>query len=75
MFGHEPGFTALNVSDHHPLRFPFPQRLDLRHSFIGIILAEQIGLVYFPTYGVVLTFVIMVVALAVRPRGIMGKAA
>lgn len=36
-------------------------------------LAEQIGLVYFPTYGVVLTFVIMVVALSWRPQGIMGK--
>ncbi len=38
-------------------------------------LAEQIGLVYFPTYGVVLTFIIMVAVLAVRPQGIMGKAA
>src|SRR5580692_11435607 len=37
-------------------------------------LAEQIGLVYFPTYGVVLTFVIMVATLAVRPQGIMGNA-
>lgn len=37
-------------------------------------LAEQIGLVYFPTYGVVLTFVIMVATLAIRPQGIMGKA-
>ena len=37
-------------------------------------LAEQIGLVYSPTYGVVLTFVIMVVVLAVRPQGIMGRA-
>jgi branched-chain amino acid transport system permease protein len=37
-------------------------------------LAEQIGLVYFPTYGVVLTFVIMVLALAWRPQGIMGSA-
>jgi branched-chain amino acid transport system permease protein len=35
-------------------------------------LAEQIGLVYFPTYGIVLTFVIMVVTLAIRPQGIMG---
>jgi branched-chain amino acid transport system permease protein len=35
-------------------------------------LAEQIGLVYFPTYGVVLTFLIMVIALAIRPQGIMG---
>ena len=37
-------------------------------------LAEQIGLVYLPTYGVVLTFVIMVVTLALRPQGIMGNA-
>jgi branched-chain amino acid transport system permease protein len=37
-------------------------------------LAEQIGLVYFPTYGSVLTFVIMVVVLAVRPQGLMGSA-
>ena len=37
-------------------------------------LAEQIGLVYFPTYGVVLTFVIMVVTLALRPQGLMGNA-
>ena len=37
-------------------------------------LAEQIGLAYFPTYGVVLTFLIMIVVLAVRPQGIMGRA-
>jgi branched-chain amino acid transport system permease protein len=37
-------------------------------------LAEQIGLVYLPTYGIVLTFIIMVVALAIRPQGIMGRA-
>jgi branched-chain amino acid transport system permease protein len=37
-------------------------------------LAEQIGLVYFPTYGIVLTFVIMVAVLAIRPQGIMGRA-
>jgi branched-chain amino acid transport system permease protein len=37
-------------------------------------LAEQIGLVYFPTYGVVLTFVIMVIVLAIRPQGLMGAA-
>jgi branched-chain amino acid transport system permease protein len=36
-------------------------------------LAEQIGLVYFPTYGVVLTFIIMVVTLVIRPQGIMGR--
>jgi branched-chain amino acid transport system permease protein len=37
-------------------------------------LAEQMGLVYFPTYGVVLTFLIMVLALAIRPQGIMANA-
>lgn len=36
-------------------------------------LAEQLGLVYFPTYGVVLTFAIMVVTLALRPQGILGN--
>ena len=36
-------------------------------------LAEQFGLAYFPTYGVVLTFLIMVGVLAVRPQGIMGR--
>ncbi|MGV8985863.1 MAG: branched-chain amino acid ABC transporter permease [Cypionkella sp.] len=42
---------------------------------IGALLigeAEQLGLVYFPTYGVVVTFLIMVVTLAIRPKGIMG---
>jgi branched-chain amino acid transport system permease protein len=37
-------------------------------------LAEQLGLIYFPTYGVVLTFAIMVVTLALRPQGILGNA-
>ena len=39
------------------------------------ILAEQFGLAYAPTYSVVFTFVIMVLALAFRPRGIMGRPA
>jgi branched-chain amino acid transport system permease protein len=33
-------------------------------------LAEQFGSVYMPTYAIVLTFVIMVVVLAVRPQGL-----
>lgn len=36
-------------------------------------LAEQFGSVYFPTYAVVLTFLIMVIVLAFRPQGLMGK--
>ena len=42
-------------------------------SILG--LAETYGLVYAPTYSVVFTFVILVLVLAFRPRGIMGKAA
>jgi branched-chain amino acid transport system permease protein len=45
---------------------------------IGALLigaADQFGLTYAPTYGIVFTFVIMVLALAFRPRGIMGRAA
>ncbi|MEL6219390.1 MAG: branched-chain amino acid ABC transporter permease [Pseudomonadota bacterium] len=36
-------------------------------------LAEQFGSVYMPTYAVVLTFLILVVVLAFRPQGILGK--
>jgi branched-chain amino acid transport system permease protein len=37
-------------------------------------LAEQIGQALFPTYSVILIFVIMVVVLALRPQGILGRA-
>ena len=37
-------------------------------------LAEQIGQAMFPTYSVILTFVIMVGVLALRPQGILGRA-
>jgi branched-chain amino acid transport system permease protein len=35
---------------------------------------EQFGITYAPTYGIVFSFVIMVLTLAMRPQGIMGKA-
>lgn len=38
-------------------------------------LAETYGLAYAPTYSVVFTFVILILVLAFRPRGIMGKQA
>ncbi len=38
-------------------------------------LAETYGLAYAPTYSVVFTFVILILVLAFRPRGIMGQAA
>jgi branched-chain amino acid transport system permease protein len=37
-------------------------------------LAEQFGLAYSPTYGVVYTFLIMVAVLAFRPQGFLGRA-
>ena len=37
-------------------------------------LAEQYGLAYTPTYAAVVTFVIMVFVLAVRPQGLLGRA-
>ncbi|MEL6570889.1 MAG: branched-chain amino acid ABC transporter permease [Pseudomonadota bacterium] len=37
-------------------------------------LAEQYGLAYAPTYAAVVTFVIMVFVLAVRPQGLLGRA-
>ncbi len=36
-------------------------------------LAEQFGSVYMPTYAVMLTFVIMVVVLAIRPEGLAAR--
>ncbi len=42
---------------------------------ILIGLAEQFGLAYSPTYGVVYTFVIMVLTLAFRPQGLFGRKA
>jgi branched-chain amino acid transport system permease protein len=41
---------------------------------ILIGLAEQFGSVYFPTYAIALSFLIMVAVLAFRPQGIMGAA-
>jgi branched-chain amino acid transport system permease protein len=38
-------------------------------------LAETYGLAYAPTYSVVFTFVILILVLAFRPRGILGKPA
>jgi branched-chain amino acid transport system permease protein len=40
---------------------------------IGV--AEQFGLAYAPTYGIVFSFVIMALVLAFRPQGILGRRA
>lgn len=36
-------------------------------------MAEQVGQALFPTYAVILTFVIMAAVLAVRPQGLLGR--
>lgn len=36
--------------------------------------AEQFGLVYFQNYATMLTFLIMVIVLAIRPQGLLGRA-
>jgi branched-chain amino acid transport system permease protein len=38
-------------------------------------LTEQFGMAFFPNYAVLLTFILMVVVLAFRPQGLMGRAA
>ncbi len=80
------GGTALSIAPGEDVRYLLASLVVVIVGGMGSIagaavgalligLAEQIGLAYFPTYGVVLTFVIMVVVLAVRPQGIMGQPA
>jgi len=38
-------------------------------------LVQQYGLAYFPTYSVLITFAIMIIVLAVRPQGLLGRRA
>jgi branched-chain amino acid transport system permease protein len=80
------GGTALSIAPGEDVRYLLASLVVVIVGGMGSIagaavgalligLAEQIGLAYFPTYGVVLTFVIMVAVLAVRPQGIMGRPA
>ena len=80
------GGTALSIAPGEDVRYLLASLVvvivggmgSITGAAIGALLiglAEQIGLAYFPTYGVVLTFVIMVVVLAVRPQGILGRPA
>ena len=80
------GGTALSISPGEDTRYLLASLVVVIVGGMGSVvgaaigalligLAEQFGLAYAPTYSVVFTFVIMFVALAFRPRGIMGKAA
>ena len=77
------GGTALSIAPGEDIRYLLASLIVVIVGGLGSVtgaaigalligLAEQFGLAYFPTYGVVLTFLIMVFVLAVRPQGIMG---
>ena len=77
------GSSALSISPGEDVRYLLASLVVVIVGGMGSILgaaigalligiAEQVGLVYFPTYGIVLTFLIMVVTLAVRPQGLMS---
>ena len=77
------GGTALSIAPGEDVRYLLASLVVVIVGGLGSVtgaaigalligLAEQFGLAYFPTYGVVLTFLIMVFVLAVRPQGIMG---
>jgi branched-chain amino acid transport system permease protein len=78
------GGTALSVSPGEDTRYLMASLVVVIVGGMGSIpgaavgslligLAEQFGLAYAPTYGVVFTFLIMVMVLAFRPTGILGR--
>ena len=79
------GGTALSISPGEDTRYLLASLMVVIVGGMGSVpgaavgamligLAEQFGLAYAPTYGIVFTFVIMVLTLAIRPQGIMGRA-
>ena len=79
------GGSALSIAPGEDTRYLLASLIDVIVGGIGSVpgaaigalligLAEQFGLAYSPTYGVVYTFVIMVAVLAIRPQGILGRA-
>ena len=80
------GGTALSISPGEDTRYLLASLVVVivggMGSIVGaavgallIALAEQFGLAYAPTYGIVFTFVIMALVLAFRPQGILGRQA
>lgn len=78
------GGTALSIAPGEDVRYLLASLIvvivggmgSVTGAAIGALLvglAEQFGLAYSPTYGVVYTFLIMVAVLAFRPQGIMGR--
>src|SRR5262249_38401444 len=80
------GGTALSIAPGEDVRYLLASLVvvivggmgSVTGAAIGALLiglAEQLGLAYSPTYGVVYTFLIMVAVLAIRPQGILGRPA
>jgi branched-chain amino acid transport system permease protein len=80
------GGTALSIAPGEDIRYLLASLVVVIVGGMGSVtgaaigaaligLAEQFGLSYSPTYGVVYTFLIMAVTLAFRPQGIMGRQA
>jgi branched-chain amino acid transport system permease protein len=80
------GGTALSISPGEDTRYLLASLVvvivggmgSIAGAAIGALLiglAEQFGLAYAPTYGIVFSFVIMALVLAFRPRGILGRPA
>jgi branched-chain amino acid transport system permease protein len=78
------GGTALSISPGEDIRYLLASLVVVIVGGMGSIvgaalgailigLAEQFGLAYAPTYGIVFTFVIMVLVLAFRPQGFLGR--
>jgi len=79
------GGTALSISPGEDTRYLLASLVVVIVGGMGSVvgaavgalligLAEQLGLAYAPTYSVVFTFLIMVLVLAFRPRGLVGRA-
>ncbi len=80
------GGTALSISPGEDTRYLLASLVvvivggmgSVAGAAIGALLiglAEQLGQAYAPTYSVVFTFLIMILALAFRPRGVLGRSA
>ena len=80
------GGTALSIAPGEDVRYLLASLVvvivggmgSITGAAVGALLigmAETFGQAYAPTYGVVFTFVIMVLVLAFRPQGLMGKRA
>jgi branched-chain amino acid transport system permease protein len=77
------GGTALSIAPGEDVRYLLASLVVVIVGGIGSIpgaavgalligMAETFGMAYTPTYGVVFTFLLLVVSLAFRPEGLMG---